>query len=547
MAPSKEAVQSGNGDSGQRVYARGLLLGAWRKARDTPAAAGDVKAATMPRLEAAEAVTPKLAPASPKQTPDPVSPKALKLPPSQEPGDVETANKVEVEAYLAKKKRTRSASDGLGYGATRSDGADAATTTVMLRNIPNQYTRDRLRSRFKEVGFDDKYDFVYLPGDRTSDRNMGYAFVNLRTPEDCVAFTKAFNEIDVSEILPGFNSTKVCKVSPAGVQGWQANYEKWCTAVASASPPFRQQWLPLFLDEKGEEVALADKGKREKPAPRSRGNSGSGDWTKGGNAKGAKAAAAAAAAWPPAFEPWMAAYYWPMFQMPPVAQTKGRSRTSSAADGEAAKGDEKETKATDAEAMMAKARAALDERMALQLSKLHDLQIQQQVEYYFSEENLPKDKYLRSILDDKGWVKLADLAAFPRLQGMGATVKSISAALKNSSYLSVSRDRQRVRLRDASVREKLLDAKPAKQTEKGKKNEGAKLAEKENDSPNNGGVSPKKIHQAVVSSKAALVVGKGAAKRAGAGNTKVLHDRPSMKKTKSNWRPVERPSTVASV
>merc|ERR1719188_2087772 len=46
-------------------------------------------------------------------------------------------------------------------------GASTTNTTVMLRNIPNRYTRDMLIERLNE-GYKDQYDFVYLPIDFNS-------------------------------------------------------------------------------------------------------------------------------------------------------------------------------------------------------------------------------------------------------------------------------------------------------------------------------------------------------------------------------------------
>ena len=49
----------------------------------------------------------------------------------------------------------------------------------MLRNLPNNYTRDMFLSLLDEEGLSELYDFVYLPMDFCRDANLGYAFVNL--------------------------------------------------------------------------------------------------------------------------------------------------------------------------------------------------------------------------------------------------------------------------------------------------------------------------------------------------------------------------------
>jgi hypothetical protein len=52
-------------------------------------------------------------------------------------------------------------------------------TTVMLKNLPQAFTRTHLRSFLDSQGFAAKYDFVYVPTAFGSGQSFGYAFVNL--------------------------------------------------------------------------------------------------------------------------------------------------------------------------------------------------------------------------------------------------------------------------------------------------------------------------------------------------------------------------------
>merc|ERR1719189_481673 len=45
------------------------------------------------------------------------------------------------------------------------EGSENARTTVMLRNLPDNYTRDMLIDFLETNGFGDAYDFLYLPID----------------------------------------------------------------------------------------------------------------------------------------------------------------------------------------------------------------------------------------------------------------------------------------------------------------------------------------------------------------------------------------------
>merc|ERR1740117_716017 len=51
-------------------------------------------------------------------------------------------------------------------------------TTIMFKNVPNQYQRDDLCKMMDEAGLAAQYDFVYLPVDFSRSACLGYAFVN---------------------------------------------------------------------------------------------------------------------------------------------------------------------------------------------------------------------------------------------------------------------------------------------------------------------------------------------------------------------------------
>ncbi|XXG67709.1 hypothetical protein AAC387_Pa06g0986 [Persea americana] len=69
-----------------------------------------------------------------------------------------------------------------------------------------------------------------------------------------------------------------------------------------------------------------------------------------------------------------------------------------------------------------------------------------QVEYYFSDENLPKDKFLlKYVKKDKGFVPIAVIASFRKMKKLVQDNSLIETALRTSSQLVVSSDGKKVK------------------------------------------------------------------------------------------------------
>jgi len=97
-------------------------------------------------------------------------------------------------------------------------------TTVMLKNIPNNYTRDMFLAMLDAEGFEGLYDFVYLPCDFNRDANLGYSFVNMTITHAVEALWKAFDGFS-DWAIP---TAKVCQVSWSGPhQGLAAHVERY--------------------------------------------------------------------------------------------------------------------------------------------------------------------------------------------------------------------------------------------------------------------------------------------------------------------------------
>jgi len=97
-------------------------------------------------------------------------------------------------------------------------------TSVMMKNVPNSYTRKMLLDLLETEGHAGTFDFVYLPMDFKSNLGLGYAFIDFTSPEEAKRF---------SEHFMGFNrwtttgSDKVCEVAYSQLQGLEAHIERY--------------------------------------------------------------------------------------------------------------------------------------------------------------------------------------------------------------------------------------------------------------------------------------------------------------------------------
>lgn len=97
---------------------------------------------------------------------------------------------------------------------------DEKRTTLMVKNIPNKYTQEMLLDTISER-HKGLYDFFYLPIDFKNKCNVGYAFINFIDPLSIPEFYLEFNQ----KRWQKFNSSKVCKITYARIQGKSAFIE----------------------------------------------------------------------------------------------------------------------------------------------------------------------------------------------------------------------------------------------------------------------------------------------------------------------------------
>ncbi|KAK9063653.1 hypothetical protein SSX86_017524 [Deinandra increscens subsp. villosa] len=104
------------------------------------------------------------------------------------------------------------------------------TTSVMIKNIPNLYSRELLirildnHCKMENQKIDDHingvsaYDYLYLPIDFTNGVNAGFAFVNFTNSKAAFKFRDAFD----GKFWEGSNSRKVARIFRARIQGKEA-------------------------------------------------------------------------------------------------------------------------------------------------------------------------------------------------------------------------------------------------------------------------------------------------------------------------------------
>jgi len=96
-------------------------------------------------------------------------------------------------------------------------------TTLMLRNLPNKYTRDMLLEEISRRGLLQHMDFFYLPIDTRHACNVGYCFINVTSSAAADLFREAFNGVRLKQV----RSKKTCFVGLGQIQGLQANIDAY--------------------------------------------------------------------------------------------------------------------------------------------------------------------------------------------------------------------------------------------------------------------------------------------------------------------------------
>eukprot|EP00928_Gymnodinium_smaydae_P000202 TRINITY_DN10073_c0_g3_i1.p1 TRINITY_DN10073_c0_g3~~TRINITY_DN10073_c0_g3_i1.p1 ORF type:complete len:174 (+),score=31.38 TRINITY_DN10073_c0_g3_i1:360-881(+) len=95
-------------------------------------------------------------------------------------------------------------------------------TTYMLRNVPCKVTKHAMEVELIQRGFHGTYDFVHFPT-RRNKSGLGYGFVNFTHAD----YAAQFKEVFEGYVFAWTDSVKRCRVSPADLQGLEANLKQF--------------------------------------------------------------------------------------------------------------------------------------------------------------------------------------------------------------------------------------------------------------------------------------------------------------------------------
>jgi len=134
-------------------------------------------------------------------------------------------------------------SDDCGSGTSLRD---AERTTVLLRNLPRDFTRARLVELLEDEGFDGTFDFVYVPIDFSSEASLGYAFVNFVSAGDVRRCWEIFDGLLEWGLECEGKACEVMWAEPC--QGLAAHVERYRSSpVMHATVP--DEWKPAIFQD----------------------------------------------------------------------------------------------------------------------------------------------------------------------------------------------------------------------------------------------------------------------------------------------------------
>lgn len=128
-------------------------------------------------------------------------------------------------------------------------GMPTASTTLMIRNVPREYTHFEFLQDVVTQGFEKYIDFLYLPTDSRGHQNVGYAFLNFVSVDHLYDFKRLFHD----DMLEQHRVQAPLVVIPSTTQGWRENVLKVIKNVVLRKQVPNDQLPLLFCKSSGEQ------------------------------------------------------------------------------------------------------------------------------------------------------------------------------------------------------------------------------------------------------------------------------------------------------
>eukprot|EP00928_Gymnodinium_smaydae_P085849 TRINITY_DN6951_c0_g1_i3.p1 TRINITY_DN6951_c0_g1~~TRINITY_DN6951_c0_g1_i3.p1 ORF type:complete len:280 (+),score=33.49 TRINITY_DN6951_c0_g1_i3:62-901(+) len=104
-------------------------------------------------------------------------------------------------------------------------------TSVMVRNISYQCTQIMFCEELDKAGFQNQYDYVYVPINAVRSTSKGYAFANFMDDRTAYRFKMHFDGVKMN--VPG--SVKRLEIIPANLQGYAQNASHYMAKQSEVS------------------------------------------------------------------------------------------------------------------------------------------------------------------------------------------------------------------------------------------------------------------------------------------------------------------------
>ncbi|KAK4501655.1 hypothetical protein PRZ48_007464 [Zasmidium cellare] len=128
--------------------------------------------------------------------------------------------------------------DAQNVNIDRINNGQDVRTTVMVRNLPNNWTCDDMKEVLDKTSFGE-YDFAYLRIDFERNLNVGYGFVNFVDAEAIIPFAEHYQNQDWNQDR-GQQPRRLGQISYATVQGYDCLIEKFRnSAIMDECPGYR--------------------------------------------------------------------------------------------------------------------------------------------------------------------------------------------------------------------------------------------------------------------------------------------------------------------